>query len=121
MMFDVSYKTATPINPTMPTENQVPRFHPNISEVMINPIAMKPPQTRMPRKNEKSFRVIMAVAINATHPNMVTPAALSIMLPLGSLMIAMASIGTNITDHKTTIFNYYFFNRSIRPFCCNFS
>jgi len=36
---------------------------------------MKKPQTIKPRKNEKSFRVIITVAINAAQPKTVTTAA----------------------------------------------
>ena len=51
-----------------------------------------PPQNRMPRRNEKSLRVINATAVRPAVPSSVTPTALS-MMP-GCSEIAIASSGT---------------------------
>ena len=71
-------RAAIPANPIMATENQVPIWKPKIIEEKIPTSARMPPQTRTPRRNEKSLRVIIAVATRPTVPSNVTPAALSI-------------------------------------------
>ena len=84
----------------MPRENQVPSCQPNSTDDTIATSARMPPQTRMPRRKEKSLRVIIATAIRPTLPMIVTPAALS-MMP-GFIIDAISNIGEKISASANT-------------------
>ena len=60
----------------MATEKKVPSWNPKMAPPTIATRARMPPQNRMPRRNEKSFRVQNAISVRPVNPAKVMAAAL---------------------------------------------
>src|SRR5262245_54513446 len=84
----------------MAIEKNTPNWKPKITPATIKVRAMIAPQKRMPRRNEKSFRVKNTTAVSAVKAMNVTAAALEI--APGAILSAMKSSGTKMIASATT-------------------